>query len=137
MVRGRPRPITRKRGRWFISYGRRKVKVYRRGSRRYIRLNGRIIYLNWSFRIRFKGVRRLVRCRRKMWKMRIGRKWRRIRRRWKAFIKRGGRRYPIRRRGRKYFIRRRKRWMGLLVRRRRKRGKRGPRRKLQLVGFLS
>ncbi|KAJ7379212.1 hypothetical protein OS493_017719 [Desmophyllum pertusum] len=75
--------------------------------RPFIRLRRRKVYIQWKlFVIRFKGVRRIVRCRRGRWSIKVKRgKWRPIRRRTFRFIKKGRRRYPVRRRGKVYKVR--------------------------------
>ena len=126
----RPRPITRYGRYWYIRFGRRKIRVRRRGRRRYIIWNRKTIYLRWIFKIRFKGVRRVVRCRRRKWSMRYGRSWRPIKKRKILFVKKGRRRYPILKRGNRYRVRVGKRWKRVKAkRRRRRRRRRGRRRK--------
>ena len=125
------RPIVRLGRYWYIRYGRKRLRVKRRGRRRYIRWRRRTIYLRWRFRIRFKGVRRIVRCRGRRWSIKYGRTWRRIRKRRVRFVKKGRRRYPIWRRRGKYRVRVGKRWKKVKVRRRRRsRRRRRRRRKL-------
>lgn len=108
---------------WYIKIGRKTVRVVRRGRRRAIRWRRRWVWLTWRFRFRFKGVSRLVRCRRRRWSMRVGKRWRRIRRRKRRYVVVGRRRYVVRRtrRGR-YRIRVNKRWRRVKrVKRRRRR----------------
>ena len=129
-VLGRPRPIIRKRSRWFVRYGRRLLRVLRHGRRRYIRIRRKKVYLKWRFEIRFKGARRMVRCRGWRWSIKTGRrKWKRIRRRRTLYIKIGRRRVQIRKEGRKYLLRKGRVWKKLRVKLRRRRGRRGRRRK--------
>jgi len=123
----RPRPIIRKGRYWYITFGRRKIRVRRRGRRRYIILNRKRIYLRWIFKIRFKGVRRVVRCRRRKWSMRYGSKWRGIRKQRVRYIKVGRRRYPVMKRINRYRVRIARKWTRVKAKRRRRRG--GRRRK--------
>ena len=125
----RVRPIIRLGRYWYVRYGRKRLRVRKRGRRRYIWWRRKRIYLRWIFRIRFKGVRRIVRCRGRRWSIKYGRIWRRIRKRRVRFVKKGRRRYQIWRRKGKYRVRYRKRWKRVKVKRsRRRRRKRGRRR---------
>ena len=120
----RSRPIMRYGRYWYIRFGRRKLRVKRRGRRRYITWNRKTIYLRWIFKIRFKGVRRIVRCRRRRWSMRYGRRWTRIQKRRVHFLVKGSRRYPVLKRRNRYSVRVGKKWQRVKAKRRRRRRRR-------------
>lgn len=125
------RPIVRRGRYWYIRYGRRRCRVRRLGRRRYILWRRKRIYLRWRFRIRFKRRIRVVRCRGRRFRIKLGRTWKRIGKRVVRFIKKGRRRYQIWKRRGRYRVRVRKRWKKLRARkrRRRRRRRRGRRRK--------
>ena len=119
----RYRPLIRRRKRWYVRIGSRFYHVRRQGRRYFIMWNKRPKFIQFRPKIEFRGKTRILkrRCGGR-WVIRLGRRWRRIKKQRKKYVRIGRRRYRVRkgRRG-KYRIRVARRWKRVKARRRQQR----------------
>lgn len=108
------RPLRRRRGIWYLKYGRVWLRVYRYGRVYRVIYRGRkwpVFGRTSKYQIRFLQRWRYVKRRGKNNYIRLGKRWISIRRRRLYYMRYGGRKLLVRRRGRRFHIRYRRKWL--------------------------